>query len=258
MAVTGQACKLRTDPLYAVHRLSPCDTAGRKPVHTHTHPGFVGAAPGQRRRRRRDGPDGRVRGTERQAQEGHRAGPARLLRTVGLLRGPHLVWNFLRACARGRALGCRMDALRVARTSFRARISAVQLLAVLGVDASVSSVLRLARTPCICRLEVCAACARVHVTVSGERLSLGSLRGVCPCSLHRQWRASIAWVSARRAPVFASPSTTSGESRSLWSLCGRHRAAVLLQKVNTNCAACELKLSRVWRAYAADGMRNAG
>ena len=148
-----------------------------------------------------------------------------------------------------------MDALRVARTSFRARISAVQLLAVLVVDASVSSVLRLARSPCICRLEVYAACARVQVTVSGERLSLGSLRGVCPCSLHHQWRVSIAWGSARRATVFASPSTISGESRSLWSLCGRHRAAVLLQKVNKNCAACELKVCRVWRAYAADGMR---
>ena len=123
--------------------------------------------------------------------------------------GPHLVWNFLRACARGRALGCRMDTLRVARTSFRARISAVQLLAVLGVDASVSSVLHLARSPCICGLEVCAACARVQVTVSGERLSLGSLRGVCPCSLHSQWRVSIAWGSVRRASVFASPSTIS-------------------------------------------------
>jgi hypothetical protein len=95
----------------------------------------------------------------------------------------------------------------------------------------------------------------LQVTVSGERLSLGSLRGVCPCSLHRQWRVSIAWGSVRRAPVFASPYTISGESRSLWSLCGRHRAAVLLQKVNKNCTACELKLSRVWRAYAADGMR---
>jgi hypothetical protein len=125
-------------------------------------------------------------------------------RLWGCSAGPHLVWNFLRACARGRALGCRMDALRVARTSFRARISAVQLLAVLGADASVSSVLRLARSPCICRLEVCAACARVQVTVSGERLSLGSLpacarvrftvsgecqllgglRGVRPCLLH--------------------------------------------------------------------------
>jgi len=79
--------------------------------------------------------------------------------------------------------------------------------------------------------------------------------GVCPCSLHSQWRVSIAWGSVRRVSVFASPSTISGESRSLWSLCGRHRAAVLLQKVNKNCAACELKLSRVWRAYAADGMR---
>ena len=173
----------------------------------------------------------------------------------GCSAGPHLVWNFLRTCARGRALGCRMDALRVARTSFRAWISAVQLLAVLVVDASVSSVLRLARSPCICRLEVCVACARVQVTVSGERLSLGSLRGVCPCLLHCQWRVSIAWGSAWCASVFASPSTISGESQSLWSLCGRHRAAVLLQKVNKNCAACELKLSRVWRAYAADGMR---
>ena len=38
-------------------------------------------------------------------------------------------------------------------------------------------------------------------------------------------------------------------------ICGRHRAAVLLQKVNKNCCDCELQLSRVWRAYVADGMR---
>jgi hypothetical protein len=59
--------------------------------------------------------------------------------------GPHLVWNFLHACARGNWGAGWTRGGSAARTGFRARVSQVQILAVLGVDASSSSVLRLAR-----------------------------------------------------------------------------------------------------------------
>jgi hypothetical protein len=47
-------------------------------------------------------------------------------------RGPAFCGAW-RSAALGRALGCRMDARRVARTRFSARVRAAQLLAVLGV-----------------------------------------------------------------------------------------------------------------------------
>ena len=87
-----------------------------------------GAASGRRRRRRREGLHGRGRGRGRQAQEGHRAGPARhLRRTVSLRRGPASRVEFL------------------ARVRVSTGVRPVELLAVLGVDASSSGVLRLAR-----------------------------------------------------------------------------------------------------------------
>jgi hypothetical protein len=55
--------------------------------------------------------------------------------------GPHLVWNFLRACAHGHWGAGWTRGGSAVLTGFRARVRPVQLLAVLGVDDASTSVL---------------------------------------------------------------------------------------------------------------------
>ena len=83
----------------------------------------------QRRDRPRARPRGRTPGARRAPRLPCLPVPARQRRTAGLRRRPACC-DAGRLCARGQALECRMDALRVARTGVCARVMSVQLLAV--------------------------------------------------------------------------------------------------------------------------------